>query len=198
MNNFTTKEITFLGVFSGIILFMSLVPAPWGLPWGYIPVKPVEATIIHIPVLVGVIYSNKRSSALFLGFVFGLGSLLAALFYQRETALLFYNPVISILPRMLFAYVAYELYHFLRSKQLDNGMSLTITFFSGTLVHTISVLGTIYLFTKMGFYSAFSFQLIAILQTIIAVNGLMELLLAVVVGVPVAYRLGVFRATESN
>lgn len=103
---------------SGIIVLLSLIPNI-----GYILIPPgISLTIIHIPVLVGVFLVDKKNS-LFLGFIFGLSSLINAL--VRATSPLdqaFIYPWISILPRMLFAFIAKLLIDFfVKLKDIKNG-----------------------------------------------------------------------------
>jgi uncharacterized membrane protein len=105
-----TKELVFLSMFSAIILTMSLIPN-----LGFILLFPgISITIIHIPVLVGVMIVSRKQ-AILLGLMFGLGSLFAALMRaSTPIELAFINPLISVLPRVLFAWFAYEIFHFLQ------------------------------------------------------------------------------------
>lgn len=105
-----TKELVFLSMFSAIILMMSLIPN-----LGFILLFPgISITIIHIPVLVGVMIVSRKQ-AILLGFMFGLGSLFAALMRaSTPIELAFINPLISVLPRVLFAWFAYEIFHLLQ------------------------------------------------------------------------------------
>jgi len=105
-----TKELVFLSMFSAIILMMSLIPN-----LGFILLFPgISITIIHIPVLVGVMIVSRKQ-AILLGLMFGLGSLFAALMRaSTPIELAFINPLISVLPRILFAWFAYEIFHFLQ------------------------------------------------------------------------------------
>jgi uncharacterized membrane protein len=104
-----TKELVFLSMFSAIILMLSIIPN-----LGFILLFPgISITIIHIPVLVGVMIVSRKQS-LILGLMFGIGSLTAALMRaSTPIELAFINPLISVLPRLLFAWFAYEIFHFL-------------------------------------------------------------------------------------
>lgn len=92
-------EMTLTAIIGAIILLLSLVPQI-----GFIRILPgVSVTIVHIPVIIGIFFLSFRYS-LALGFFFGLGSFLAALIYASTPFdLAFINPLISILPRVLFA-----------------------------------------------------------------------------------------------
>lgn len=92
-------EFALTAIIGALILFLSLIPNI-----GFIRILPgVAVTIVHIPVILGVFLLNFRNS-LILGFFFGLGSFLAALIYASTPFdLAFINPLVSILPRVLFA-----------------------------------------------------------------------------------------------
>lgn len=202
MENKRTREIALTAIFGAVILFMSLVPAPWGLPWGYIPLKPVEATIIHIPVIVGAIFGGRRV-AILLGLIFGVGSLLAALIYAPITAPLFYNPLVSILPRVLFGYLIYVIYDLLNKKISNSGVSMAITFGLSTLLHSIMVLTMIGLMGLFSYYSdTFSAignpSLLALYSGIISLNAFLEILIAILVGTPIGLRVKEFKDLQAK
>ncbi len=97
-------QLTLTAVFVTIILTMSLLPQI-----GFITVMPgVSVTLVHIPVIVGVFLVDRRN-AIILGFFMGLGSMIASYIYGTTAFdLAFQLPWISILPRMLFAWAAFE------------------------------------------------------------------------------------------
>lgn len=101
MNRNDIKTLTLLSVFSAIIIVMTFVPSV-----GYITFGPLSMTLIHIPVLIGVFLLPKRYSWL-LGLIFGVGSLIKAA--VQPVGLLdpaFVNPLVSVVPRVLFAVIA--------------------------------------------------------------------------------------------
>ncbi len=97
-------QLTLTAVFVTIILTMSLLPQI-----GFITIMPgVSVTLVHIPVIVGVFLLDRRN-AIILGFFMGLGSMMASYIYGATAFdLAFQLPWISILPRMLFAWAAFE------------------------------------------------------------------------------------------
>lgn len=101
MRRKNTKDIVLTSIFSAIILLLSLVPN-----LGFIRVGVISITIVHIPVLLAVMFLPFLHS-LFIGFIFGIGSLIAAFAYGTALDVPFQNPVISVLPRMLFAEFAW-------------------------------------------------------------------------------------------
>lgn len=104
MKRNTIQDLTLTSVFAAIILVMTFVPQV-----GFITLGITELTLIHIPVLIGAFLLPKRY-AFVLGFIFGLGSLLRALQINAGIALAFTNPLVSILPRLLFVLVSIYLY----------------------------------------------------------------------------------------
>lgn len=98
-----TYELALTSIIGAIIMFLSLVPNV-----GFITVLPgVAVTIVHIPVIIGVFLLGFKSS-LILGLFFGLGSFFVALMRANTPFdLAFLNPLVSILPRILFAGIAY-------------------------------------------------------------------------------------------
>lgn len=131
-----TFQLVLTALLGTIILAMSLIPQI-----GFITIIPgiVTVTIVHIPVLIGV-FLLKRSYAITLGGIFGIGSLLAALIYATNPFdQAFIYPWISILPRLLFAFVAYILIDvFKKIGQLKYGKEILFV--------------TVTLFTSVGLY----------------------------------------------
>jgi uncharacterized membrane protein len=72
MNNRSEKTLRLvqLALFSAIIVIMAFVPY-----LGYIPLGFMNATIIHVPVILGALFLGPKLGAI-LGFVFGLTSLI--------------------------------------------------------------------------------------------------------------------------
>lgn len=137
MRNQKTIDLVYLALFLAIIVVMSQVPLI-----GFIPLGFTTATIIHIPVIIAAIYFGKKMGAL-TGFVFGLASCVTA--YIRPTGvfdLFFQNPVISVLPRIVFGFLTAVLYQSL--KGIKNGyLRASITALFASLMHTVLVVGTL-------------------------------------------------------
>ena len=106
-------DMSLTGIFTAIIITMSVVPF-----LGYIPLGFMNATIIHVPVIVGALLLGPRYGA-FLGFVFGMTSLIKATLTPSVTSFVFspfitiggysgnmWSVVIAIVPRVLIGVVA--------------------------------------------------------------------------------------------
>jgi uncharacterized membrane protein len=141
-----TKELIIVSMISAIIFMLSLIPN-----LGFITLfTGISITIIHIPVLVGVMIVSRRQSLL-LGLVFGLGSFIAALMRAvTPIELAFINPLISVLPRIIFAWFAYEIFHILSAISTKVSPFVSIWFVRIILAFGLYLLGT-YLVTLITF-----------------------------------------------
>lgn len=114
-------------IFTAIIFVLSLVKN-----LGYIEIGVVTVTIIHIPVILGAMLLPLFYTT-WLGFIFGLGSLIASFLYASTPVdLLFQNPAVSILPRIVFAEsicLLKLLFSKVENKKYINIVSLFLTVF---------------------------------------------------------------------
>lgn len=113
-------NMTTFVVFASITILLGLIPNI-----GYITVIPGVAslTIIHIPVLIGIMFLPLGYS-LGLGLTFGMTSFIASFIYaQTLFDYAFQNPLISVLPRVLFALAAFYIFHLFKKvfKNLKSG-----------------------------------------------------------------------------
>ena len=95
-------EITTLAMFSAIILVMVFVPYLGLITLFGIP----SITLIHIPVLIGGAMLGRKQGAV-LGLVFGVGTLIRAT-YSSGFDILFIFPWVSVVPRVIFGFLAYD------------------------------------------------------------------------------------------
>jgi len=85
-----TKELTETALFVAVIIVMSAVPF-----LGYIPLGPINATTLHIPVIIGAILFGWKRGAL-LGGVFGLTSLVKNTISPNASSFVF-SPFVPVL-----------------------------------------------------------------------------------------------------
>lgn len=110
-------DMSLAGIFTAIIIAMSVVPF-----LGYIPLGFMNATIIHVPVIIGAIILGPKYGA-YLGLVFGVTSLVKATIAPGVTSFVFspfvtiggysgnmWSAVIAIVPRVCIGIVAYFVY----------------------------------------------------------------------------------------
>ncbi|MDH6603799.1 putative membrane protein [Bacilli bacterium PM5-9] len=168
-----TRELAFGSMIMAIILLMAAVPQ-----LGYLKINLVDVTIIHIPVLVGAMTFKNRNLALISGTTFGISSWLVAMFRPLTPVdMLFQNPLVSIVPRILFALLAYWLYKFLSEKLKNDYTAKLLSVIISTIFHTTLVIAMMYIFGQNIFTGGF----IALLIGVVTVNGWIEIALAAVV-----------------
>lgn len=159
---------------------------------GFIPLGPVNATTVHIPVIVGGILLGWKAGAV-LGAIFGLTSMIRATVMPGVTAFWFspfvtigpysgnvMSGVIALAPRILLGMAAAGIYHFLKNKNLKLSAA-AISALTATLIHTFSVLGLVYLVFGSQSESALGLGpggMLTFLMGIVTTNGIVEALLA--------------------
>ncbi len=144
-----------------VALMAAIVIVLANTPLGMIQLPIIKATTVHIPVIIGAILLGPMAGAI-LGFVFGVCSLISNT--MAPTLLSFaFSPFmsttgipgavkaiwISVGCRILIGVAAGWLWILLRKINLNQIVSLVITGFVGSMVNTITVMGSIYiLFAK--------------------------------------------------
>lgn len=150
-------DMSLAGIFTAIIIAMSAVPF-----LGYIPLGFMNATIIHVPVIIGAILLGPKYGA-YLGLVFGMTSLIKATLTPTMTSFVFspfvtiggysgnmWSVVIAIVPRVMIGVVAYYVYelvmkvaHGIKGSQT---VALWIAGIAGAMTNTLLVMNGIYIF----------------------------------------------------
>lgn len=141
-NRKLVADLVLDALFIGIIAVMGFVPN-----LGYIRLGPISATILPIPVILGGAFLGWKRGLLY-GTAFGVTSYLVAITLGAGTDSLFANPILSILPRMVFGVLTGILAGvFLNKKYRQNVRRILAIPFGGllTLIHSVLVLGTMFL-----------------------------------------------------
>jgi uncharacterized membrane protein len=212
------QDMTILAMFTAIILIMIFVPY-----FGFITIFGIPSvTLIHLPVLIGAAMLGRKAGV-FLGFVFGVGSLIRGM-TSVGLDYLFIFPWVSILPRVIFGLLIYDVCRLIsrfftwlshRAKWLGwmkvRILALSVSFALLTIIHTLMVLPMLVTTfpialgnasiaelvgsANMSFVGAnASFQgLLFIIGLVFLSNGLIEALLAATIGAVVADRLIAFQ-----
>ena len=178
---FSVRQITMIGMLSSISIFLGIT----GL--GFIPIPPVKATIMHLPVIIGAIIEGPLVGA-FVGLVFGLFSIYQELTTMLPTGFMFLNPIIAIVPRILIGIAAYYIYTFIKNKFKNPGVSIGIASLCATLVNTIGVLGLTYIIYAERFANLAGISTSAAgitLATVGVTNGIPEAIVSAVICIPV-------------
>lgn len=164
------RRMTVISVLSAISIMLSMTPL------GFIPLGPVNATIMHIPVIIGAIIEGPVVG-MSIGFIFGATSLLRALTMPTITSFAFINPLVSILPRVLIGLVAYYVYKSIVKITKNTFVSGWIVGAIGSLINTIGVLGMIYILYGARYAEALGESAAAaktLLLTLAATSGIPE------------------------
>lgn len=194
-------DMSFAGIITAVIIAMSVVPF-----LGYIPLGFMNATIIHVPVIIGAILLGSKYGA-YLGMVFGISSLIKATLTPTVTSFVFspfvtiggysgnlWSIVIAIVPRIMIGVVSYYIFKMVikmgHGKKSGRTVALTISGIAGSMTNTLLVMNGIYLFFGES-YAAASNK---------AVENIYRLILGIIVGfgVPEAILAGMLTAAIGN
>lgn len=193
------RKMVVISMLSGISIFLGLT----GL--GFIPLPLFKLTILHLPVIIGAIIEGPIVGAS-IGFIFGLFSIYQNITAPTVMSPFFYNPIVSILPRVLIGIIAYYAYNFLKSKFKNLKLSIAIAAICGSLTNTIGVLGSIYLLyfknyadiliSKGSITSSSRGSVALALLSIVTTNGLAEALLSALICTAVV--IAIFKMQKRN
>lgn len=192
-NRKKTRQLVVAAFLIAIELVLMLTPV------GYIPLGPIRATTMHIPVIFAGILLGPKWGA-FLGLVFGLTSLATNTFTPTVTSFVF-SPFITIGgihgnfwslwivlgPRILLGWCSGMLYRFLDKMMQNQTIPMILSAAINTMLHTILVMGSIWIFFAQPYANAKNMSLPevwAFILGVITTNGVMETILAAIV-VPV-------------
>ena len=189
MNKQKTKNLAFMSLFVAIEILMVMVPF-----LGFIPIGPLRATTLHIPVIIAGIVLGKNKGA-GIGLVFGLSSLIINTIQPTITSFVFspfisgsfLSAIIAIAPRVLIGYIAGFIYE--RLKEKNKFVAMSVGSFLGALTNTILVLAGIYFLFGSQYAMAIGkdFQaLLPYLLGIITTSGLLEAIVGTIIAVMVS------------
>lgn len=193
------RKMVIIAMLSGICLFLGLT----GL--GFIPLPLFKLTILHLPVIIGAIIEGPVVGGS-IGLIFGLFSIYQNITAPTPMSPFFYNPLISILPRVLIGVISYYIYKIIRAKIKNIKVSISIAAVCGSLVNTIGVLGGIYLIyfkdyanilIERGTIASSSLNAVTTaLLTVIGTNGLAEAILSAIIVTPIV--IAIFKMQKKN
>lgn len=115
----SVKKMAVIGVLAAISAVLGMTPL------GFIPVGATRATIMHIPVIIGAIMEGPVVGA-FVGLIFGMFSIFQAVTNPTPVSVVFLNPVVSVVPRIMIGIVTYYVYNTLR--KLGNKKTMGILY----------------------------------------------------------------------
>lgn len=88
MRNNKTFQLVLTSLFAAIIIIMAFTPL------GYIPLVVINATIIHIPVILGSLFCGPKKGAV-LGFIFGFTSFVKNTIMPTSLSAFVFSPVLA-------------------------------------------------------------------------------------------------------
>lgn len=186
-----TRDLVEMALFAAIIVILAFTPL------GYIPLGVITPTTVHIPVIIaGIILGWKKGA--FAGFVFGLTSFLKASFIAPNITSFLFSPlypggnfwslVICFIPRILVGVIAYFVFTGLMKAIKNRSISIAISAFLTTIIHTILVMGMAYIFFAQEYAEAVKISIKAVKGAILAIvvgNGIPEAIVAAVISTAV-------------
>lgn len=191
-----SKKVKKLVLFS---LFIGIEIVLMSTPLGFVPIGPIKATTLHIPVIITTLLLGVKEG-LMMGFIFGLGSLLTSTFQPTPFSFCFSpfyslgevhgnfgSVIIAFIPRMMIALISYGCYKLLIKKMNEN-ISIMISSVLGSLTNTILVMSGIWLFFGHEYASVagFSYDLfLNVIKLTVFTNGIIEAILAGIICVAV-------------
>jgi len=194
--NEKTRRLTITAVLTAICLLLGLTPI------GYIPIPPIEITLLCIPVIIGTVTQGLRVG-LFLGFVFGLTSFLQIFikptpFSQFIFALSPWKTVLMVfIPRMIVPVTTWLVYNAINGESKVRQHTATgVAAFTGSITNTVLFLGMMYLIflpeidQMAAAFGATPETLLGVIAGIGAINGLPEAGVAVLLCIPIVYAVG--------
>lgn len=196
MRSKKTQYMTFMAMFLAIEIILVVTPL------GYIPIGPLSATTMHIPVIIAGIALGRKAGAQ-LGLVFGLTSLIRATLQPGITSFCFSpfvtvgnisgdwrSVVIALVPRILLGYLAGVIFDLLKDKFNNENVAAVASALVGAITNTVLVLGGIYLFFGGAYADAINIaysSLIAVLLGVVTTNGIVEAIIGAIVAL-LAYK----------
>lgn len=158
-------------------------------PLGYIPIGAISITTLHIPVILGGILMGPSFGAL-VGFTFGMTSMVRATMAPTITSFCF-SPfitvggvsgnfasiIIALGPRIFLGWFSGILYHQLQ-RRMGSVPAASVSAGINTLLHTLLVMGLIWLFFGKAYANAAGIAVGAVILSVLASNGLIEIILA--------------------
>lgn len=177
----SVRDLTILGMLSGIIVLLAYTPI------GLIPLGPISATTIHIPVIVGAIVLGAKKGTVLSG-VMGTVTFIRALTAPGWVDQFFRNPLVSILPRIFIGVAAYYTYLWIKNTFKKDIAAYIGGSIAGALTNTVLTLGALLIAISV----AFPEKLQGVITTVLTVTlpgAVIEAIITVVIVSPIVYAL---------
>lgn len=202
------RDQVILALFTAIIFLLTFTPI------GLIDLPIIKATILHVPVIIGSVILGPKKGG-FLGFVFGLASLIKNTTAPSLLSFAFspFIPlpgigkgsilaiVICFIPRILVGITPYYTVKGIealvkkltgKKNQAIRSVATTVSAAVGAFTNTVLVMGMIYLFFKEPYAAANNIPVETVLTVILGIvgtNGVPEAIAAMIITTPVCLAL---------
>lgn len=184
------RLLTQMALLTALMLIMAFTPL------GYIPLPFMNATTMHIPVIIGACLLGPKMGGV-LGGLFGITSVVRATISPNLTSFVFtpfysFSPefhgswtslIVAIVPRILIGVCAGLVFMGLKKLIHNETISLAVSGFVGSMVNTIGVMGLIYLLFGEQYAAAGGTDpslLLGVIMGVVGLNGVPEAIIAAV------------------
>ncbi|MGX7358954.1 ECF transporter S component [Dolosigranulum pigrum] len=174
-----TKRLTMMAIATAILLIQNFVPF-----LGNLPLPPLNPTIIHITVIVFTFLLGTRDGMI-IGAIWGIIRMIRAFAMPASPLdpLIWTNPMIAVLPRLLIGLTVGVTYQWLQ-KRWPSAHSLRISAFLGSLTNTVFVMLFIYVFFTEDIAYLMNIQMDNIVYGLLAIvvtSGIPEAIIAAII-----------------
>lgn len=189
MKKTRTLKLTLLGMFSAIVILLTIVP------WlGYISTPVVSITTIHIPVIIGAILLGVKGGAA-LGAVWGISCLIKAWIAPPSPLeqVIFVNPIVSVLPRIIVGIVAALIFSLIlklfKNKSAGEIVGSGVAAVGASITNSVLVVGAMALLYFPQISNALELTSNALgyfIASVFTLNALVEALAAAILAIPIS------------
>jgi len=173
----STKKMTVIGMLGAVSIVLGMTPL------GFIPIGPTKATIMHIPVIIAAMIEGPLVGAI-VGLIFGIFSLIQSVTSPTVVSFVFWNPLVSVFPRIMIGIVSYYSYASIKKIVKNDALAVAFTGAIGTLTNTVGVLFMIYLLYGVRFVEAIGQDISSVGKIIMGIgitNGIPEMIVAILI-----------------
>lgn len=184
MRNKKVYEIAVISIFVALVVAFAMIPQV-----GYITIGVIALTTVHIPVLIGGTFGGRKV-AYALALTFGLSSLWYSFIAPAGINIAFQNPLVSVLPRILFGLAFVEIYELSKKFISNKYIAVSVHMILSTIVHTLLVTFALVLFGLPTLVAeGWPTEIVPLFIGLFTVNGVFEALAAGFIAAPIARRL---------
>ena len=179
VSNVKVRQLTLVGMLSAISIILGATG------YGFIPLPMAKITIMHIPVIIGAILEGPKVGML-IGLMFGCFSIIQNIMSPSLLSFAFFNPLVSVLPRVLIGVTSYYGYKLIKIK--NESIRVAIGAAIGSLTNTVGVLGMIYILYVDRYAQVKNMAIDKATKAIFGIaytNGILEAIAAVIITVSV-------------